>query len=125
RLERDEEVRDRATNGEGDQDLERRAPADRGEQCERESAADDQVGELDRAQRQVGPFELALQVPPDAAMAEGVFGRAEQTCERREALALLTLAGFARAFDVRREPRLDPRALGRREQEAAGGEHEE
>src|SRR4029079_13912502 len=111
RLEGNEQVGDGAADGEGDEDLHRRASACSCEERDDERAADDQVRELDRAQRQVGPLQLALQLVPDAPVAERLLGGAEEPAESGEALAPLTLARLARALDMRGEAGLDPRAL--------------
>src|SRR6188472_4146500 len=76
-LEGDEPVRDRAAHDEGDQDLEGLTAAQRCEDADQEAAPNDQVRELDRAQRQVGPLELPLQLQPHAAVRERLLGRPE------------------------------------------------
>ena len=125
-LERDPHVRQGGADGESDQDAERRAARNDREEGEQERAPQHQVGELDRAQRHVGPFEQALELQPEPAASESPLGRAEEPREGCQPLALLLLLGLARAaLDVRGEAGLDPRALGRAEHEAARGQDEE
>src|SRR5205085_3289092 len=87
RLEPDDEVRDERSDQERGEDRERAAAEERGEQRERERGADEQPGELDRPQRQVGALEQELEVSPLPAVPEGVLGRAEEAVEDLEPLA--------------------------------------
>src|SRR5207248_8836433 len=108
------------------EDRERAAAEERGEQRERERGADEQPGELDRPQRQVGALEQELEVSPLPAVPEGVLGRAEEAVEDLEPLPPRPLLQRAPAgLNVRGEPLLEPGAAERRGDEHPGGEDEQ
>ena len=126
RLERDPEVRKQGADAERDQDPHRRASGQRGEEHEQEAASGHQVEELDRTQGHVGALELGVHLLPQAPVAEGLLGQAEEPGERREALALLAATrATGAALDVRGEAALDPGAFSPCQRQADRGQDEE
>ena len=126
RLHPDDQVRDKASDQETREDRNRASADDRCEHGEDERAADQEPGELDRTQGQVGPLEQKLQVPPLAAVCEGALGYPEQAAEHRQALTAGSVLGGAapRRLDVSCKAPFQPRAPEGRGGEDSGREHE-
>ena len=91
----------------------------------RNDAADDDVEELDRAQRHVGALQHPVHVRPPLEVAERPLGHAHEARAHGEPVALLgDLASAHGRRDVRREARLEPGPAARGRDEHQRQEHE-
>ena len=79
----------------------------------RAPAPTDEVDELDRPQRDVGPLEQPVEREPVRQWPNGALGRAEEAGRGLRAARAPACASARRLAEVRREPPLEPRRRGR------------
>ena len=98
-----------------------RCRGDRGHEGEQEAAADADVEELDRPEREVGPLDLAVELLPEAHVRQRLLGRGEHSRRGGEALARAhACAALARLERVRLDAAAKPRSARRRHDQPDG-----